>query len=96
MDSPNHIILFPHEQRDLLQAVHDLSVRARTSHQLRILLREVQQIIHREAITLSSAERASIGDFSDLVDLAERHVKQPIAAVEAILVTTVQIGQLVL
>jgi orsellinic acid synthase len=95
MDSPNHIIIFPHEQKDLLKAVHDLSVRARNSHLLHILLKEASQAIHREAIALTSAERANIGDFSDLVELAERHLNQPTTVIEAILVTTVQIGQLV-
>lgn len=94
MASPNHLLLFPHENKDLLGAIHDLSVRARTQARLRTLLHEASHIIHREATALTDAERASIGEFEDLVELAERHVGQANAVVEILLVTTIQIGQL--
>ena len=94
MASPNHLLLFPHENTDLLGAIHSLSVRARTHTQLRTLLDQASEIIHREATALTDPERASIGEFEDLVELAERHIGRANAVVDILLLTTIQIGQL--
>jgi len=96
MASPNHILLFPHEHIDLPGAIHDLSVRARSRPQLRTLLNEASHVVHREATALTGPERASIGEFEDLVDLAERHVGQSSVLAEIVLLTTIQIGQLLM
>ncbi|KFZ08800.1 hypothetical protein V502_09114 [Pseudogymnoascus sp. VKM F-4520 (FW-2644)] len=74
MASPSHVLLFPHEHIDLLGAIHDLSVRARTRPQLQTLLNEASHVVQREATALTGPERASIDGFEDLVELAERHI----------------------
>lgn len=94
MTAPNHILLFSHENNDLLSAMHDLHVRARTRPQLRALLAEASQVVHREAAILNGPDRASIGEFEDLVELAELHAAQPTVAAGIVLLTTIQIGEL--
>ena len=97
MASCNHVLLFPHEHADLLGAIHDLSVRSKTRPQLRTLLTAASAIVHEQAVALDGSERATIGEFEDLVELAERHVRQhrPSVVAEMVLLTTIQIGQLV-
>ena len=94
MATTNHILLFPHESIDLLSAIHDLHVRSRTRPQLRALLAEATQVVHREAAILNGPDRASIGEFEDLVELAELHAAQPTVAAGIILLTAIQIGEL--
>jgi hypothetical protein len=96
MSSPSHILLFAHEHIDLLGAIHDLSVRARNHPQLQTLLNEASTVIQREATTLSGPESARIGGFEDLVELAERHVGGSSVVAEIVLLTTIQIGQLLM
>lgn len=96
MTSPSHILLFPQEHIDLLGAIHDLSVRARTRPQLQALLNEASQVILREITALTGPERASIAGFEDLVELAERNASQPNVLAEIVLLTTTQIGQLLM
>jgi hypothetical protein len=96
MSSPNHILLFPHEHINLLGAIHNLSVRARNRPQLRTFLDEASHVVHREAATLTGRERASIGEFEDLVELAEQHVGQSSVVAEIVLLTTLQVGQLLM
>lgn len=97
MASRNHVVLFPHEQTDLLGATHDLNVRSKTRPQLRTFLNAASAVVHEQAVALDGSERASIGEFEDLVELAERHVRRHRSSVvaEIILFTTIQIGQLV-
>lgn len=94
MASPNHILLFPHQQIDLLGAIHDLSVRARTRAQLNTLLNEASRVVRREATAVTIPEYTSLGEFEHLVELAEQYAVQPTVAAEIILLTTVQLGQL--
>lgn|SRR5687767_788003 len=96
MSSPSHVLLFPHEQIDLLGAIHDLSVRARTRPQLQTLLNEASHVVQNEATVLTGPERASIGGFEDLVELAERHAGQRSVVTEIALLATIQIGQLLM
>ncbi|KFY57790.1 hypothetical protein V496_06337 [Pseudogymnoascus sp. VKM F-4515 (FW-2607)] len=96
MSSPSHVLLFPHEQIDLLRAIHDLSVRARTRPQLQTLLNEASHIVQNEATVLTGPERARIGGFEDLVELAERHAGQRSVVTEIALLATIQIGQLLI
>jgi hypothetical protein len=96
MASSSHILLFAHEHTDLLGAVHDLSVRARNHPQLQTLLNEASTVIQREATALSGVDSARIGGFEDLVELAERHVGRPSVVAEIVLLTTIQIGQLLM
>ncbi|KFY26331.1 hypothetical protein V491_01342, partial [Pseudogymnoascus sp. VKM F-3775] len=65
MTSPSHILLFPQEHIDLLGAIHDLSVRARTRPQLQTLLDEASQVVLRETTALTGPERASITGFAE-------------------------------
>ncbi|KFY34489.1 hypothetical protein V494_06724 [Pseudogymnoascus sp. VKM F-4513 (FW-928)] len=65
MASPSHVLLFPHEHIDLLGAIHDLSVRARTRPQLQALLNEASRVVLRETTALTGPERASIGLFAE-------------------------------
>jgi hypothetical protein len=94
--SPNYVLLFPNENADLLGAVHSLSVRSKTRSKLRTFLTEAAAAIRRHVETLNIDERQRIGEFEDLVELAERHVTQemPSAIVELVLFTTVQICDL--
>lgn len=96
MASRKHVLLFPHEHADLLGAVHELNVRAKTRPQLRTLLTAASAVAHEQAVALNGPERASLGEFEDLIELAERHVSQdgPSVVAEMVLFTTIQIGQL--
>lgn len=94
----NHILLFPHEHEDILEAMHDLSVQSKMRPRLRTFLTEALAVLQGQTLTLDEPERAGIGSFEDLVDLAERHVNQhrSSASVDIVLSTVVQIGKLVL
>ena len=94
--SLRHALLFPHEHTDVLGALHDLSVRSKTRPQLRTFLASSSEAVHEQAVALDGSERASIGPFEDLVDLAERHVSRQRhnVIVEMVLLSTIQIGQL--
>jgi hypothetical protein len=97
MSPRTHVLLFPHEHEDLLGAVHELSVRSKTRPQLRNFLTSASTVVHEQSIALDGSERASIGPFEDLVELAERHVRQQRRSMvaEMVLLTTIQAGQLV-
>lgn len=96
MASPSHVLLFPHEHTDVLGALHYLSVRSKTHSQLRTFLASSSAVIHEQAAAVDGPERASIGPFEDLVELAERHVSRQRHNVvaEMVLLTTIQISQL--
>ena len=96
--SLRHALLFPHEHTDVLSALHDLSVRSKTRPQLRIFLVSSSKVVHEQTVALDGHERASIGPFEDLVELAERHVTQQChnVVVEMVLLTVIQISQLLL
>lgn len=96
MTSPCHTLLFPHEHTDVLGALHSLSVRSKTRPLLRTFLASSSAVVHEQAVAVDGSERASIGPFEDLVELAERHVsrqRQNVVA-EIVLLTTIQISQL--
>ena len=97
MASRNYVLHFPHEHADLLGAMHDLNVRSKARPQLRTFLTTASAAVHEQAVALDVSERASFGDFEDLVELAERHVRQHRSSVvaEMVLFTTIQMGQLV-
>ena len=96
MASSSHALLFPHEHTDVLGALHDLSVRSKTRPRLRAFLASSSAVVHEQAVAADGSERASIGPFEDLVELAERHVGQQRhnVVVEMVLLTTIQISQL--
>ena len=96
MASCSHALLFPHEHTDVLGALHDLSVRSKTRPQLRTFLASSSAVVHEQAVAVDGPERASIRPFDDLVDLAERHVdrQRHDVVAEIVLLTTIQIGQL--
>lgn len=95
--SPNHVLLFPHGHTDLLVAVHDLNVRSKTRAQLRVFLSNASTIIREQISVLDGSERARIGEFEDIVELAERYATQERSnMVEMILSTSIQIGQLLM
>ena len=96
MASARHVLLFPHEHTDLLGALHDLSVRSKTRPQLRTFLASSSAVIHEQTLAVDGLERADIGPFEDLVELAERHVRRQShnVVVEMVLLTTIQISQL--
>lgn len=96
MTSPSHSLLFPHEHADVLGALHDLSVRSKTRLRIRTFLASSSAVVHEQAVAVDRPERASIGPFEDLVELAERHVSQQRhnVVVEMVLLSTIQIGQL--
>ena len=96
--SPRHALLFPHEHVDVSGALHDLNVRSKTRPQLRNFLALSSEVVHEQIIALDGPERASIGPFEDVVELAEQHVRrnrQNVVA-EMVLLTTIQIGQLLM
>lgn len=94
MTSKN-VLFFPHE-RATLAAVHDLNVRSKSRRRLQALLTEASTVVQRHTATLDGPERARIGPFEELVELAERHAAQTKGSIVAdlVLLTTVQIGQL--
>lgn len=96
MASPRHILLFPHEHTDVLGAIHELNVRSKTRPRLRAFLASSSAVVHEQAVAFSGPERGSIGPFDDLVELAERHGnrKSYNVVVETVLLTTIQISQL--
>ncbi|KAF2792359.1 putative polyketide synthase [Melanomma pulvis-pyrius CBS 109.77] len=96
MASRKHVLFFPHEHGDLFGAVHELNVRAKTRPQFRTLLTAASAVVHEQAVALNDPERMSLGEFEDLVELAERHASQdgPNVIAEMVLLTTIQIGQL--
>ena len=96
MVSPSHTLLFPHEHADVFGTLHDLSVRAKTRPRIRTFLASSSAVVHEQAVAVDRPERASIGPFEDLVELAERHVsrQRQNVVVEMALLTTIQIGQL--
>lgn len=96
--SLRHALLFPHEHTDVLGTLHDLSVRSKTRPQLRIFLASSSKVVHEQTVALDGRERASIGPFEDLVELAERHVtrQRHNVVVEMVLLTVIQISQLLL
>ena len=96
MASPSHALLFPHEHTDVLGALHDLSVRSKTRPRLRTFLASSSAVVHEQAVAVDGAERADIGPFEDLEDLAERHVSRQRhnVVVEMVLLTAIQISQL--
>ena len=96
MASPSHALLFPHEHTDMLGALHDLSVRSKTRPRLRTFLAASSTVVHEQIVDVDRSERASIGPFEDLVELAERHLSRQRHNVvaEMVLLTTIQISQL--
>ena len=96
MASASHVLLFPHEHTDVLGALHDLNVRSKTRPQLHTFLSSASAVVHEQALGVDGLERASIGPFEDLVELAERYTSQQHynVVVEMVLLTTIQIGQL--
>lgn len=96
MASPSHPLLFPHEHAGVLGVLHDLSVRSKTRPRIRTFLASSSAVVHEQAVAVDRPERASIGPFEDLVELAERHVSQQRhnVVVEMVLLSTIQIGQL--
>ena len=98
MASSNHILLFPHGHEEPLEALHELNVRSRTRAQLRNFLSIASDVVREQTSALDGAERTSIGDFEDMLELAERHVSQqrPSVILDMVLSTTIQLGQLVL
>ena len=96
MASLSHVLLFPHEHTNVLGALHDLNVRSKTGHRLRTFLAASSAVVHEQAAAVDGAERASIGPFDDLVDLAEQHVsrQRQNVVVEMVLLTTIQLSQL--
>ena len=96
MASASHVLPFPHEHTDVLGALRDLSVRSKTRPQLRNFLALSSAVAHEQLLTMDSLERASIGPFEDLVELAERNISQQHynAVAEMVLLVTIQISQL--
>jgi len=96
MTARNRVLLFPHEHADLLGAMHELNVRSKTHSRLRNFLTAASAVVHDQFVGLDSSERAGIGDFEDLMELAERHMELHRSGVvaELVLFTTIQTGQL--
>ena len=96
MASLSHVLLFPHEHTDVLGALHDLNVRSKTRPRLRAFLASSSAVVHEQAVAVDGPERASIGPFEDLVDLAEQHVSRQRhnVVVEMVLLTAIQLSQL--
>ena len=97
MASPNHALLFPYEHIDLLSALHDLNMRSKTRPQLRTFLASSSAMVREQALAVDGPERASIGSFEDLLELAQRHVSRQRHNVvaEMVLLTIIQISQLI-
>ncbi|KAL4819954.1 hypothetical protein BDW67DRAFT_154387 [Aspergillus spinulosporus] len=93
----NHVLLFPQE-RVAFDAVHDLNVRSKSRRRLQSLLAAASTLVQHQAASLDGLERADIGSFEDLVELAERQASQTRGSIVAdlVLLTTVQIGQLLI
>lgn len=92
MTSCNHVLVFAHEHTDLLGAIYDFNVRSKTHPQLRRLLVDASATVHRQVTALHGFERARVGDFEDLVELAEQHAnhKRQSFVAQMVLLTTIQ------
>ncbi|RDW92688.1 Orsellinic acid synthase [Aspergillus mulundensis] len=90
-----HVLLFAHD-RVPFAAVHDLNVRSKLRRRLQTFLAAASTVVQRQASALDGLERANIGSFEDLVELAETQGAQARGSIAAdlVLLTTVQIGQL--
>lgn len=95
MTSCNHVLVFAHEHTDLLGAIYDFNVRSKTHPQLRRLLVDASATVRRQVTALNGFERARVGDFEDLVELAEQHAnhKRQSFVAQMVLLTTIQFGQ---
>ncbi|KAL3433409.1 hypothetical protein BDV09DRAFT_171921 [Aspergillus tetrazonus] len=93
--APYHVLFFPQE-RVTFDAVHDLNVRSKSRRKLQSLLAAASAVVQHQTASLDGLERADIGSFEDLVELAERQTTQTRGSIVAdlVLLTTVQIGQL--
>lgn len=93
--APYHVLFFPQE-RVTFDAVHDLNVRSKSRRRLQSLLAAASTVVQHQIASLDGLERADIGSFEDLVELAERQTTQTRGSIVAdlVLLTTVQIGQL--
>lgn len=98
MASSDQILLFPHEEKDLLSSIQDLHVRSKTQPKLKCFLKGSCAVIREEALALDSLERDGVGAFEDLVELVEWHVRQNQrnSIVENVLFTVSQLGQLLM
>lgn len=88
----DHVLLFSSQHIDLLSAVHELNVRARSNDQLRAFLASGCDVIRNEIDCLNSSAAVQIGEFEDLLDLAQQSVGHPV--VDVALLSATQIGQL--
>ena len=95
--SSTRVFLFSHDQAHLPDIVHELNVRSKSCVKIQTLLKAASAVIREQTIALNGPERAHVGPFDDVVELAERHFDRGRvdAIVEAILCVTAQIGQLV-
>ena len=93
-----NILLFPPELNDddVLDTLHDLNVRAKTQPRLRTFFTSSSDLLHELVVALDDNERAEIGPFADILDLAEktRHQNCRAAAVEVVLLIFIQVSQL--
>lgn len=88
----DHVLLFANQHIDLLSAMHELNVRARSNDQLRTFLASGCEVIRNEINCLNGPDTVRIGEFEDLLDLAQQSVGHPV--VDVTLLSATQIGHL--
>lgn len=96
MAPSNRLLLFHHEHDDLLGAMYDLSIRAKTRPQVRNFLTNTCAALQRQSAVVDGPGRTALGAFEDLLELADRSSRQqpPNAVAEMVLLATIQMGQL--
>ncbi|KAI1826639.1 BcPKS15, polyketide synthase [Xylaria intraflava] len=92
------VLLFGDQVVDRLPSLRQLYKKSRTRPQLRQFLRGATDIVRTQVSTLTLAERKRVGNFSDLLELGEFHAQQkhPDEISGAVLITAIQIGELLL
>lgn len=96
MASTNQLLVFPDNHADLAGAMHALNVQSKANAELRALLSESSKIIKDCLTETTSSEESAFRGFEHVTGLAERNRDQTkdCATADMVLLTTVQVGQL--
>ena len=93
----SRVLFFSHDQAYLPDIIHELNVRSKSCSKIQTLLKAASTVIQEQTVALNGPERACIGPFEDVVELAEQHFGRGRVdvIVEVVLCITAQIGQLI-
>ena len=89
------LLIYSDHLGDKVQPVRRLYREAKTRPLVQAFLRQAVDIFRYQHDTLDLRERSSLGDFSDLIELAEHHAcrEQNLEAVSFALTTVIQVAE---